>query len=874
MVLAVPGPAALDASRAALAAVDDGDAGPVLTGMCGGAIGSQSPMAGGVAVANRRRRGSSKQEAPAANASTMAEVSGSRVPTAWGSPCDSPASTPSPSPPRSPAVMTSVASPPPTPPGVRTPPVPSRFSGGAATMERWASSPQLLQHQKLAPVGPYKPAAVPQPPMDGQTSSSSLPPQKDKALGLRSSRSGDLPRSNSGKEKDSAATTSSPTPSRSSTPKVLEVSVEGQEAVVPHGAWTSDGCVEALAGEAACTITVKAGLAGRSNMQVVLRVGLEVGRPAPGIEALPEASGSSAELAAALSAGAGRGNSTPRGLRLRFAREAFGDWAAVHVSGSEECDIGRLSSRSSQNTMYPSASSTAAVPLPGACVHSWSEDAATSCATSDEDSGVKWLEAAQAISMAPRPAAASQIGVRFDKALDVKVAATCRIGDTGQATLKLQVDGELRLRPRFCSLVGSSSSSSSSSRAAIGQLYGRARRHFLKGGGEDREAKLALQEALVLGEGLQAGPLDELGDILNLLGAVHLRQRSPQLAVQCLERALHLRTAQDAATASTLSTLGNAQQMLGAHADALRSFQRSAALLEVCSEKEAAASNDQPGSKPSGGAPLSAALGSALHSLGGAYRALGRHADARESYTKALAVRERALGPSHALNAATLNNLGAVLQQLADHRGALRAYQQALAIQVQKYGPDHCVTAATLSNLGSAHEKAGEYNCAVNCHCRALAVQEKWLGSEHPGVAATLHNLGNSLAAWGRGRPAAVCHWRALAIWSTTLGPAHPDIAATLHSLGNVYRGLSQPQAAAQCFAGALRIREVALGPEHPDTARTRHCAALAGCDLGARAAALDDLQAAASSLLSTLGAQHPWCLQARADLEALKDAD
>merc|ERR1712226_475822 len=98
-----------------------------------------------------------------------------------------------------------------------------------------------------------------------------------------------------------------------------------------------------------------------------------------------------------------------------------------------------------------------------------------------------------------------------------------------------------------------------------------------------------------------------------------------------------------------------------------------------------------------------------------------------------------------------------------------------------------------------------------------------------------------------------------------------PEVAATLHSLGNVYRGLFDSKAAGRCFAGALRIREVALGPTHPETARTRHCAALVGCVLGDCPAALQELQAAVNSLLSSLGARHPWSLQARADAESLQ---
>lgn len=620
---------------------------------------------------------------------------------------------------------------------------------------------------------------------------------------------------------DASAEASQTTPR---TPRSVEVSVEGQEATVPAGVWASDGFLEARAGDAACTVTVKAGLRGRSGVHVVLRVGLTVEG----------------------------GEQT----RLRFApdADALSQCSSVRVQGVEECDIGRLPSRSS------TTGSPARPPTPGFCQHSWNEDvpSARAGAFSARAVGQCAIDPAQALKLGPTSCA-----VDFGCGLVLRVGARCVARADGQASLRVEVDGELRLRPRFW-LAG---------REATRRLYAAARGHFCAGN-RDMEAVRGCEEALGICEGMVPVP-SEMGDVLNLLGALHLRRRTPALAVKCLERALAIRAQragpEDTAFAATLSTFGGAQQMLGQHADALKSFQRSVAILERASEAEAGAGAATARSTTAR-ANIDPALASTLHSLGGAQRALGQHAGARNSYERALVVRQRSQGADHPLSAATLNNLGAVLQQLSDDRGAVRIYQKALAIQAKAYGHDHCMTAATLSNLGSAHERVGEHQCAVDCHNRALLTQERWLGREHPGVAATLHNLGNALAGAGRGTEAARCHWRALAVWSKALGPAHPDIAATLHSLGNVYRGLGQPEAAAKCFAGALRIREAALGPTHPETARTRHCAALTDCSLGSGVAALPELETAASSLLSSLGAKHPWSLQAAADVKSLRD--
>lgn len=615
---------------------------------------------------------------------------------------------------------------------------------------------------------------------------------------------------------------------------------------MPAGVWAQDGHLEALVSEATCTITVKAGLRGRSSsgVHVVLRVGLSV------------VGGSQA--------------------RLRFSPEAFGECGAVPLHGVEECDIGRLSPRSDSNSNNFSPEKA---PTAGACVHNWNDDAqcgagprvawteqggGSACSAWHREAWTEskasdFIDAAKARRLGP-----GACSVEFGCGLALRVWAACEVRPDGQAAVRVEVEGELRLRPKF-KLAGPE--------AAV-RLYALAKTHFC--GGRDLEAIELCEESLRLCERSNLVP-SETGDLLNLLGALHLRRRTPSLAVKCLERALTIRRQtvghDDAACASTHSTLGSAHQMLGSHADALRSFQRAVAILDRVTGVAGGCTSDGHASGQNGASRGDAALATTLHSLGGAHRALGQNSDARTCYERALSVRKHALGEDHPLNAATFNNLGAVLQQLLDDRGAVRCYQRALALQAKTYGHDHCMTAATLSNLGSAHERVGDHACAIDCHGRALPIQEKRLGREHPGVAATLHNLGNALAGAGRGLDAAQCHWRALAIWTKAMGPAHPDIAATLHSLGNVYRGLSQPEAAGKCFAGALRIREVALGPTHPETARTQHCAALAGCALGDHTAALPDLETAAQSLLCSLGAKHPWSLQACADADSLRKA-
>ena len=68
-------------------------------------------------------------------------------------------------------------------------------------------------------------------------------------------------------------------------------------------------------------------------------------------------------------------------------------------------------------------------------------------------------------------------------------------------------------------------------------------------------------------------------------------------------------------------------------------------------------------------------------------------------------------------------------------------YKRALAIREKALGPDHPEVATSLSNLGTLYGSQGQYNQAEPLYRRALAIDEKALGPDHSDVAAILVNL-------------------------------------------------------------------------------------------------------------------------------------
>src|SRR5262249_46657240 len=92
---------------------------------------------------------------------------------------------------------------------------------------------------------------------------------------------------------------------------------------------------------------------------------------------------------------------------------------------------------------------------------------------------------------------------------------------------------------------------------------------------------------------------------------------------------------------------------------------------------------------PRAGAGARAQLAWPLTNLGRLYRQTGDLKGARAALERGLAIRERALGPTHPDVAHSLDNLGYVLLSMGDTAGARARFERALSIRQQAFGPAH-----------------------------------------------------------------------------------------------------------------------------------------------------------------------------------------
>ena len=99
--------------------------------------------------------------------------------------------------------------------------------------------------------------------------------------------------------------------------------------------------------------------------------------------------------------------------------------------------------------------------------------------------------------------------------------------------------------------------------------------------------------------------------------------------------------------------------------------------------------------------------------------------------------------PRASLTATSLNNLARLLQDQGDLAGARPLFERALAIREKALGPEHPDTATSLNNLAVLLQAQGDLAGARPLYERALAIREKALGPEHPDTILTRDNLAN-----------------------------------------------------------------------------------------------------------------------------------
>ena len=205
----------------------------------------------------------------------------------------------------------------------------------------------------------------------------------------------------------------------------------------------------------------------------------------------------------------------------------------------------------------------------------------------------------------------------------------------------------------------------------------------------------------------------------------------------------------------------------------------------------------------------------------------GLYADAEPLFKRALGTYEKLRGPDHTDVADVLDSLASVYSQQAHYADAEPLFKRALAIREKALGPDHPDVASTLSNLADVYSDQSRYAEAERLYKRSLAIREKVLASGHADAmgsknyAVALNNLAILYTFQGRDVDAEPLYRQSLAIREKVLGPNHPDYAQSLGNLADVYKRQERYADAEPLYKRSLAIYEKSLGPDNSEVGRT-----------------------------------------------------
>ncbi len=217
--------------------------------------------------------------------------------------------------------------------------------------------------------------------------------------------------------------------------------------------------------------------------------------------------------------------------------------------------------------------------------------------------------------------------------------------------------------------------------------------------------------------------------------------------------------------------------------------------------------------------PSHEAVGYSLTSLAVIYRRLGKYAEAEPFQERALEIWEEAFGPNHENVAWVLNNLTTLCEFQGKFAEAEAHCLRALAIWESVYGNEHHLVTVGLSTLATLRKEQGKYAKAESLFVRVLAIREKAHGTDSSWVAATLIDLANLYQLQCRISEAEAYARRALALAEKSQGPNHPMVAGYLHKLADLYCDQSKYDEAEPMLVRALTLKKRVLGSDNFEVA-------------------------------------------------------
>ncbi len=206
-----------------------------------------------------------------------------------------------------------------------------------------------------------------------------------------------------------------------------------------------------------------------------------------------------------------------------------------------------------------------------------------------------------------------------------------------------------------------------------------------------------------------------------------------------------------------------------------------------------------------------------VDNLGTLSRAEGDYEQSLANHQRALALREKTLGPDHLELAGSLQSLATTYTALGRREEALACYERALKLLEGAFGFEHPRVSSVAVGLATAQSSVGRHEEALALFRRAARVNERIFGPDSTSLGPTLNGLAGELVKTGNLDEALDTQERALSLMEAGLGHDHPRLGTFHLTLAEVHMRRGDYTAALEHSQRAQAIREKALGPDHFD---------------------------------------------------------
>lgn len=179
-----------------------------------------------------------------------------------------------------------------------------------------------------------------------------------------------------------------------------------------------------------------------------------------------------------------------------------------------------------------------------------------------------------------------------------------------------------------------------------------------------------------------------------------------------------------------------------------------------------------------------------------------RYGEGLPLFEKGLEIREKFFEDKNSLELIpSLESIARCYRLMGDIAAAVAPLERALAIRERRLGPEHRSTAISLRNLGDLRRAQLEFAAARPLLEKSLEIRERVLGPDDPLTGETLHDLGALFHDQGRNDEAEKYYRRSLSIRLKSLGADCPETLSTVSSLARLYREDKRDEAAERLLA-------------------------------------------------------------------------